>query len=147
MGGGAWTRRPGEEHAHGLQRQSRDGESPPGQRNVRNDMARDVRRRGPRPNPCPMSIFTFCVAKAEDRPGVIPVTVTAKESSAVLEAVAGAKRSGERGKARCSAVAGSAKGRRRREVRREGDGHMRTRANYGGDAWTRRPGEVHTRGL
>ena len=36
---------PGEEHAHGLQRQSRDGESPPGQRNVRNDMARDVRRR------------------------------------------------------------------------------------------------------
>ena len=37
--GDAWTRRPGEEHAHGLQRQSRDGESPPGQRNVRNDMA------------------------------------------------------------------------------------------------------------
>ena len=63
-------------------------------------MARDVRRRGPRPNPCPMSIFTFCVAKAEDRPGVIPVTVTAKESSAVLEAVAGAKRSGKCGKAR-----------------------------------------------
>ena len=40
-----WTRRPGEEHACGLQRQSRDGESQHEQRNVRNDMARDVRRR------------------------------------------------------------------------------------------------------